>query len=58
MVSIHCAKRYLTSSINNSREIASYFGKRRRVRMTVIPRDDDTKRRPQERLDFPSDGPI
>lgn len=34
----------MISSINKSRGISSYFGKRRKMRMTVILRDDDTKK--------------
>jgi hypothetical protein len=30
--------------MNKSKEIPSYFGKRRKVRMTVNPKDSDVKR--------------
>lgn len=36
--------RYLISLINKSRGISSYFGKRKKMRMTMSPRNTDAKR--------------
>lgn len=41
--------------MNKSKEIPSYFGKRRKVRMTVNPKDRDVKEELQRRLDLPCD---